>query len=164
MTTPSVNGLQLPVVTVSNLEVEPDSLSAVLADLNMSVEAMIETSIYLKREIEKVTVFDEARKVLAGRIKQAMDNLPEDKRETRRTDVGMATYSEPGESVSLRDRDWTVEHMTDEQLRITYKPDLKAMETILKPEEFNRHVVRKPTPSKVSIRDTNGTDYTELDF
>jgi len=159
-----LNDLPLPIVTME-APLDIDALSAKLASANMSPEAMIETAIYLRRQIEKAGALEECVKVLTGRIKAFYASLPADKRETRRVKVGMATYTEPGEKIELIDRDKTVEMLTEEQLRITYKPDVRAMETILKPADFNRLTKKVPTADRVTIRDNRASDvYDELDF
>jgi hypothetical protein len=162
---PKINKLELPTVTLDMTGDEIEALSAKLATEPMSPEGMIETAIYLRRQIEKAEDLNEAVKVLAGRLKEFYGSLNPEQRDTRRVKVGMATYTEAGEKIELKDRDFTVENLTAEQLRITYKPDLKSMETILKPDEFERHTKRTPTPAKVTIRDNRASsDFEELDF
>lgn len=161
---PSINGLELPTVKVDT-PVDIDKLTAKLAGMPLPVEAMIELVIYLKREQDKAAVLAEVETVVRGRIAAAYEKLPAADRDTRRTEVGLVTYTEAGEKVELKDRDFTVENLTTDQIRITYKPDIKALETILKPDEFNRHVKRSPTSAKITLRETKGSkDYHELDF
>jgi hypothetical protein len=125
---PKINKLELPTVTLDMTGDEIEALSAKLATEPMSPEGMIETAIYLRRQIEKAEDLNEAVKVLAGRLKAFYGSLKPEQRDTRRVKVGMATYTEAGEKIELKDRDFTVENLTAEQLRITYKPDLKSME------------------------------------
>jgi len=159
---PSFDDIDLPTVEIHG---DPDKVSAKLSDMNMPVEAMIELAIYAKREAAKAEALLEIEKVMRGRINAYYDKLPAEERDTRRAEVGMITYTEAGEKVELKDRDWTVAHLTEEQLRITYKPDLKNMETILKPAEFERHVKRTKTNPKLTLRETPGNkDYHEIDF
>jgi len=161
---PSFDNIPLPEVNLSS-SMDVDALAAKLAAHPMSPEAMIELLIYLKREREKANALTEIEEVLRGRLKAIYEKMPKGKRETRRTDVGYATYSDPKESVSLKDRDWTVENLSWEQLRITYKPDLKALQTILKPDEFERHVTRDAGKSTLTIKDQpKSSDFHELDF
>lgn len=161
---PSFDNLPLPEVNLS-APMDIDALAAKLADHPMAPEAMIELIVYFKREREKAAALSEIEEVLRGRLAAIYEKTPVEKRETRRTEVGYATYSNPKETVSLKDRDWTVENLTEEQLRITYKPDLKAMETILKPDEFERHVTRKSGKSTLTVRDQSGSDeFYEIDF
>jgi len=158
------NDITLPEVTVKHAD-DLDALAKKLSVAPMSVEAMIEVGVYLKRQMDKAAELEDCYKIMGGRIKAIMDKLPPDKRETRRTKVGMATYSDAGEKVEIIDRDKVVETLTAEQLRITYAPNIKAMETILKPGDFQRLTKRTPTASKVAIKQTKGVDdYEELDI
>lgn len=161
---PKINELDLPTVSISMGDNALTSLKVALEKEPMPVEAMIEVAIYLKREKAKVDALSALEEVMRARIDKFYSNLPEASRETRRTEVGMITYSGPGEKVELKDRDFTVQGLTAEQLRITYKPDLKAMQTILKPAEFERHVKRVKTKASTTLRDTNSGEYSELDF
>lgn len=162
---PSINGISLPTVEVKVGNMDCDQIAAKLADEKMPMEAMIEIAIFLKREREKAEAIKVIEDVMRGRIDKLYEKLPKDSRETRRTEVGMITYTEEGEKIELRDRDFTVENLTQEQLRITYKPDLKALETILKPKDFERHIKRSKKPASTTLRDIKGSsDYQELDF
>lgn len=162
---PKINKLELPQVSVSMTPDEIDDLAGKLSTEVMSMEGMIETAIYLQRQIELAKALDTCVSVLKGRIKSTYEKLPEDQRDTRRVRVGMATFTDASEKRDIIDRDKVVETLTDEQLRITYKPDIKAMETILKPGDLERLTKMVPVASKISIRDNRASeDYDELDF
>lgn len=140
-------------------------LAAKLAEMPMSPEAMLELVIYCQREQRKVEALNQIADEMRKRIAKVFQDLPEGKRESRKSGVGSVSFTEPGEKIELLDRDNTVAMLTDEQLRITYKPDLKAMETILKKDEFERHIKRSSTNPKITIReDKKSDDWDELDF
>lgn len=161
---PSFDNIPLPEVNLSS-PMDLDKLAAKFAAHPMSPEAMLELVVYLKREREKADALQDIENVLRGRLKARYDTLPAEKRETLRTEVAIATYSEGHSRDKLRDRDWTVEHLTEEQLRITYSPDLKAMKTILKADEYARHVVSEESSPIMTIRETRASkDFQELDF
>lgn len=160
---PSFNKIELPVVTLSNHDC--DKISAQLAGMPMPLEAMIELVIYIKRQREKVDALAIIEDVMRGKIKDLYAKLPEADRKTVRTEVGMVTMSAPGEKVELKDRDTTVESLTTEQLRITYKPDLKALETILKKDAFERLITRTPTKGVMAVKDIPASEvFHEIDF
>jgi len=162
---PSLNGIPLPrIVIEQDGAFDCDQIAAKLADAKLPVEAMLEALIYFKRERERVEALAPIEQVLRGRIDAHYEKLSEDHRETLRTEVGMATYLDGPDKIELKDRDFTVENLTAEQLRISYKPDLKALQTILKPEEFERHVTRSKGKPRLTIRATKSDEYTELDF
>lgn len=162
---PKINKLELPSVSVTMTPEQIEDLAAKLSTENMSPEGMIETVIYLRRQIEKAKALEDCAKVLSGRLGKFYEGLPAAQRETRRVDVGMATYTDAGTKTEIIDRDTVVENLTDEQLRITYKPDIKAMETILKEKDFERLTKQVPTPAKVTIRDNRASqEFNELDF
>lgn len=160
---PKINNIDLPTVTVSGAD--PDALSSKLATEKMPVEAMVETIVYLIREREKADALKVAEDVLRGRIMAHYAALPESLRGSVRTEVGLVTYADGGETVKAKDRDLIVESLTAEQLRISYIPDLKALETILKKDAFDRLVTRSPSAARITIRPNRGsTDYSELDY
>lgn len=117
---PSINDIELPFVTLSNHD--PEQVAHILENMKMPLEAMIEVAIYIKRQREKANALEVIEKTMRDRINEVYETMPPENRETRRTEVGMVTYTAPGTVVKLIDRDKSVEMMTDEQLRITYKP------------------------------------------
>jgi len=159
---PKIGDIDLPTVTVSDHDC--DKIAGQLATKNMPIEAMLEAVIYLKREREKADALAVIEEVLRGRLSSIYANIPEDQRTTRRTKVGMVTYTAPGKKRELIDRDKAIELLTPEQIRITYKPDLKALETILKKADLDRLTKEVDVPSRITIRDTSGTEFEELDF
>lgn len=161
---PKINDLPLPSVKVT-APMDLEVLASKLGAEPMSPEAMVETIIYLRREMAKATALAVVEAALRDKLAATYAALPPEKRETRRCNVGLATYSEGGEKVELIDRDKTVETLTTEQLRITYKADLAALQTILKPDAFNRLVKRTPKPPVLTVREQKGSEaYEELDF
>ena len=145
-------GMELPTVTV-----EIDGLICdKLTRIKPPVEAMIEMVIYLNRQKDKLAALSDMDKKLREMIKAHYDTIKPDERETIRSGAGMATYSRPGETTTIADRDAAVEALTDEQIRISYKPDVKALKTILKKAEFDRLTKTTPTPSRITIKDTKG--------
>lgn len=161
---PEYNGMLLPEVKITLSDGEIAQQEKKLDMMPMPLEAMIELSIYLKREMAKVDALKGMQAVLKGRIENAYQDRAVKDRVTCRTKVGMSTYSEGGEKLELIDRDTTVDNLTTEQLRISYKPDLKSLETILRPDEFERHVRRVPKDPVVTIRENKSNDYEEIDF
>lgn len=160
---PKFGHIDLPVVTLGGGD--PDAIAAKLTTSNMPVEAMVEVLIYCKREREKADALSVIEDVLRGRILAAYETMPPEKRETTRTEVGMVTYTAAGETVSIVDRDTVVESLTQEQLRITYKPDMAALKTILKPDAYERLIKRTPKKASITVRDNPGASgYTEIDF
>jgi len=159
---PKIGNITLPTVTLSGQD--PADVAALLKDKNMPLEAMVEVAIYCKREREKAEALAPIEDLMRARLKKAYAAMPPEKRVTTRTEVGMLTYTAEAETITLKDRDKTVEMLTDEQIRITYKPDLKALKTIMKPAEFNRHVTRGKSDPKITLRDNRASDeYSELD-
>lgn len=162
---PKLNDHDLPVVTVT----ADTNLSKLVENLKaekMPVEAWIELAIYLKREIAKVDalskLFDEVRGVVTDELGGV---LPEKREDRSRVDVGQATYTEGRTTERLKDRDATVEALTDEQIRISYKPDIGNLRTILKPEKFAELVETTRSKPSVSIRENKGNrDFHEIDF
>lgn len=160
---PKFGDIDLPTVTVSDHDC--DKIAGQLANKNMPIEAMLEIAIYCKREREKGEALKVIEDVMRGRIEAIYSGLPEDQRTTRRTQVGMVTYTAAGEKRELIDRDAAIEQLTPEQIRITYKPDLKALETILKKDALERITKVVPTPARITVRDNPaGTAYDEIDF
>jgi len=146
------NGIPLPVVSV---EID-DDLASCVKRAKMPVEGAIELVIYLQREKAKCDVLNEAIAEARAKVNAVYDSTKEDERETIRAGAGMATYSKPGEKVQLKDRDATVEALSNEQIRITYQPDIKALKTILKKDEYDRLTETVATPSRIAIKDTKG--------
>lgn len=160
---PKIDDIDLPVVSLSDHDA--DLIAAKLADKTMPIEAMIEVAIYIKREREKANALEVIEKVMRGRIEKAYADLKPEQRETRRAEVGMVTYTDAGEKIVARDRDFIIENLTDEQIRITYQPDLKALATILKKDHLERLTKKEATKSRITLRDIPASDdYSELDY
>lgn len=160
---PKFGDIELPTVTLSDHDC--DKIAGQLSSKNMPIEAMLEIAIYCKREREKADALTVIEQVMRGRIEAIYADLPEDQRVTRRVQVGMVTYTAPGEKRELIDRDAAIEQLTPEQIRITYKPDLKALETILKKDQLERITKVVPTSARITVRDNSaGNAYDELDF
>ena len=159
---PKIGNITLPSVTVTGQD--PQEVADLLKEKNMPLEAMVEVAIYCKREREKAEALSVIEDLMRARLKKAYADMKPEKRVTTRAEVGMLTYTAEGETIALKDRDKTVEMLTEEQLRITYKPDLKALETILKAADFNRHVTRGKSAPKITLRDTkDNNEYHEID-
>ena len=150
---PSLNGITLPVVTVTEYE---EAATAIRRG-KFSPEQLVELAIYLKRIRDKVSVLDNIQAAVKEKIEAYYDKLAPDAREGIRTEAGMTTYAAPKETVSIRDRDETMESLTTEQIRASYKPDVVALKIILKPDAFER-LVKRSTAKKgiISIRDSKG--------
>jgi hypothetical protein len=156
---PKLNGINLPTVTV---EIPEEVVSAVKRE-KFSPEAMVELAIYLKRQKAHADALNDLEAAVKAKIEEYYDGLAENKRDTVRTEAGMVTYAAPKETIKLRDRDATVEALSAEQLRASYKPDIKALEIMLKPDEFERHVTRETAKKgTITIRDSKGA-FEEID-
>lgn len=161
---PKLHGIPLPTV-VLNSEIGLSELEDKLTLQPMSPEAMVEAIVYLQRQMEIASELRPLVDVLRSRLMEVYEALPEDKRETRRTPVGMATYTDGGTKAELIDRDATVESLTPDQLRASYKPDMKALEVMLTKDAFERLVKRTPVPPRITVRDNRSSaDYEELEF
>lgn len=154
---PNYKGVALPEVTVSNA---PENLTQLLVEQNPGPEATMELIFYLERLKKDVAAaLDGTITDLKGRMSDFYKATKEDKRDRTETKAGMVTYTPPGEQVTIKDRDECVENLTDEQIRISYDPSakaVKALETILKKDHFERLITRKPTGMKLTYRDTGG--------
>ena len=155
--------IQLPTVTV---EGDCESVAKALTRVKgLTPEAMVEVMIYIKREKAKASELYQIEEAMKAQLAAYYDKTKKDKRESiRASDVGMCSYSPPGEKVTIKDRDKAVEALTAEQIRISYIPDVKHLETILKKADFDRLVNREDTAYKLSIRDSKGDKYEELEF
>lgn len=155
----TLNGHPLPSIVIY-----PGDDAAILKELSQApIEAFVETIAYIDYQIAAVDAVKDFRGQIVELLKDRLAKLPATERGTRRVDAAVMTYSEGGETVSLIDRDATVDALSDEQVRASYKPDLKALEVMLRPEEFNRLVKREPKPPVVGIRKTGIRKFHELD-
>ena len=162
---PRLRDVSLPSVLLSMSDEDIKDYAKKLEEAKLSPESMVEAIVYLKREREKADALKAMEDVLRARLKAYYDKRKADERESVRSEVGFATYSKPSEKVSLKDRDATVASLTDEQLRISYVPDLKALQTILKPDHFERLVKRETREPVLTVKENKGAEgYEELDF
>lgn len=157
---PKLNGIDLPTVTVADHE----TLEAKIAREKFTPDQLVELAVYLKREREKVSVLDGIENTIKDKLLDYYEKMAPEHRESLRTSAGMATYTQGRETLKLRDRDATVRELTPEQLRVSYKPDMKALETILPEDQFDKLVERsRSARGIVTVRDTRG-EFEELDF
>ena len=147
-----LDGKPLPFVTVKNV----DDWAKYVKDTKMPPEQIAEFMVLIKREKEKVSALAELEKALRDKAMAYYETVTLDKRESIKTDAALLAYSPPSETVALRDRDETVAELTDEQIRISYKPDLNALKTILLPEVLERLTVRKAKAHSITLRDNKG--------
>ena len=158
---PKIEDVELPVVT-SNIDL--NQLKNDLKALTSTPEGMIEAAIWIKRQADIAEDLSECVDILKQKLMEFYQGQDADKRDTRRTKVGIAPYTDKGSKYVIIDRDTTVEQLTDEQLRISYVPNVKNLETILKPEMFERLTKTVDTPARVSLKDLTNDNYEELDF
>lgn len=157
--TRTLEEIPMPEVALSD---DGKTLLAAIKARALSPEILTEVVIYCGREQAKVAaVLDEISAAARDRLVKYYAGLKKSERATVRTEAGMTTYSEEGFKRDLKDRDTTVAALTPEQLRATYKPDMKALEVILKPAVFERLTKKVKVPAKISVRDSKG-DFEEL--
>lgn len=162
---PRLRNAELPRVSVSMTEDEITVSAKHLQDAKMPAEAMVEALVYLKREREKADALLALEAVLRERLKSYYEGRNPSARETVRTKVGIASYSNPSDKVRPVDRDTVFESLTDEQRRISYVPDMKVLQTILKSDAFERLVTREKGKPTLTIKDSNsGVDYDEIEL
>lgn len=131
---PELNGVALPVVAVPDVK----ELLAMVQRDKLAPEQAIELAIYLKREAEKLDVFGPVMEECRKKIVAYYAALPAENRGTVTTRAARASYTKAAKTRVIKDRDETVAALTEEQLRISYIPDVKALETILRKEDFQR--------------------------
>ena len=152
-------GHKLPSVEVKLGDHKEVSKALAVAPL----EALVEVIAYCDYQLDRTQALSDLRYELVDILKARLASLPESQRGTRRVDAALMTYTEGKEAVTLIDRDATVASLTEEQLRASYKPDMKALEIMLKPDHFNRLVKRTPKPPVLTIRKTGKEVYHEVD-
>lgn len=158
---PRLNKIELPRVSITT---DLEALEFHVKIAPMSPEAVIETLIYLQRERDKTEALNGPIAALRERLTAYYAALPAGNRASiRASNVGLVTYTPAGKRSVPLDRDKLVEALTPEQIRISYVPDMKALETILKPEVYRALTKEEPTKEKVTLRDSNGSDFEELD-
>lgn len=154
---PKYKGFELPVVSVKNA---PEDLGQLLVQEKPGPEATMELILYLERQKAKAAAaLDNAITDLKGHMSDLYKSTREDKRGRTETSAGMVTYAAPGEKEEIKDRDDLVDDLTDEQIRIAFDPSakaVKALKTILRAEQFERHITRSPTGMRLTYRDKGG--------
>lgn len=149
----------IPVPT-AKVDGDPEKLIEALKDGAVPPEALADLMAYVRRQKNAVvTALGEIEEAISDAAKSYYEGLAEEKRETVRGKAGMITYTAAGKKDEAKDRDSIVASINPEQLRASYKPDLKALKVMLTPGKYRALVKEVDTPAKVTFRDMGGDDY-----
>lgn len=150
---PKFRDAQLPVVSIKG---DPEPVIKALDRGKVPPETLADLAVYIARQKKRVEVLDDLDKAIRAAILAYYEKLQPEARDTVKSDAGMITYTAAGEKRELLDRDEAVKELTVDQIRASYNPDMKALETILPRKVFERLTRVKRTEAKISVRDTGG--------
>ena len=111
----------------------------------------------LKREMEKTAPLHRAMERIKERLLHSYESRPVAERNTLRTDAVQVTYTAPGDTREIVDRDKLLDALSADQLRACAKIDVGMLEHVMRKEDFEKHTKPKRSRrSNVAVKDLGG--------